>query len=197
MADEIDKENEEENQDQAEGEEKSSRSLLPGFDFQKILLSSLQYIVVAVLTFIISYCVSSRSKQSEYFPQQFDAKMSEEELQNTDINTDDFYTPIPSGFDWTMEEMIINTADEDANHFVKAKIVVSYDKEKPAILTELTARSSQLHAEVRKIIGSKRYSEIRGIHNQEILTKEIKTQIQLIVRKPGVIDVFLRDFTLH
>ncbi len=196
MADEKEKEN----NDSIEGEDvgkNSNDSLLPGFDFQKILLTSLQYIVVAVLTFIISYCVSSRNKESVYSPQQFNAKMSEEELRNTDINTDDFYTPIPSGFDWTMEEMIINTADEDANHFVKAKIVVSYDKEKPAILTELTARSSQLHAEVRKIIGSKRYSDIRGIHNQEILTKEIKTKVQLIVRKPGVIDVFLRDFTLH
>ena len=168
-------------------------SSVGGGGIARILLSSLQYIGVAVLTFMISYCVS----RSNTMKVGQTGANSPENLISTDVKTDDFYNPIPSGFDWTMDEFIINTADKDANHFVKTKIVVSYDKDKPLILTGLTIRSSQIHAEVRKIIGSKKYSQIQGVDKQDLLSKEIKTKIQLVIGQPGIIDVFLREFTLH
>ena len=197
MADEEFNEETDEDEDdisEEEGsEERKKRPFLAFFDIQRVLLISLQYIVIALITFGVAYWVSLRTINKK---QQQNLFMSEA-MQGIEPETGDYYTPIPAGFDWTMDEMIINTADQDAGHYVKTIIVVSYDKENQIILSELTARSSQIHAEVRKIIGSKQYIELQGIQKQEILTKEIKTKIQLIIGKPGIIDIFLKDFTLH
>ena len=173
-------------------------NLLGALNLQRLLLLGLQYSGVAIITFLIAYCVSSRGGGNQtqpltYLPQ----TQTDNDIATVDPETQDVYRPIPEGFDWRMDEMIINTDDEDVNHFVKALIIVSYDKEKPAVLAALTSRSSQIHTEVRKIIGSKKYLELKGINQQEDLKKEIKTRIQLIVNQSGIIDVFLREFTLH
>ena len=196
MAETEDDVYEEVDEDESEDKQPKAkrRSILAYLDLQRILLLGLHYITIGILTFIIAYWVSSRNQEGGRT--QTKTGLSTD-LLSTEIETTDLYTPIPSGFDWTMEELIINTADLDAGHYVKATIVVSYEKDKPAVLAELTSRSSQIHAEVRKIIGSKKYSALQGVQKQELLVKEIKTKIQLIIGKPGIIDIFMTEFTLH
>ena len=110
---------------------------------------------------------------------------------------EDSYNVIPEGFDWEMDEMIINTADTDYRHFARVKLVVSYEKNNLEFARILKVRKYQIYDEIRKIIADKKYTYLKNTSNQEYLRMEIKKKIQLIVRKPGLIEIFLVEFTLH
>ena len=96
-----------------------------------------------------------------------------------------------------MEEMMVNTADEDEQHLVKATIVVSYEENNTKLLTELNKRRTEIRSEIRNIIGSKKYSEINTTFKQKDLVVEMKERIILIVNMPGIIEIYLIDFTVH
>lgn len=152
----------------------------------KVLKSLLQYLVVAIIAFLVSISVNfNRSSEPV------------EQLIQNESEQFDVFVKRKAGSDWTMEEMMVNTADEDFPHIVKAKIVVSYDDQNKEILSELSLRGTEIHSEVRNIIGSKKYAEINTTQEQKILAREIKTRIQLVVGMPGIIDIFFKDFTVH
>ena len=152
----------------------------------KILKICFQYLMVAIIAFGVSLLVNNRISTK-----------SSQELIEQEMEQFDLFVRRQPGIDWAMDEMMVNTADEDVPHIVKAKVVVSYDGEKENVLNELILRNTEIHSEVRSIIGSKKYIDINTTEKQKVLTKEIKTRIQLIIGLPGIIDVFLKEFTVH
>ncbi len=152
----------------------------------KILKTFFHYLLVVIIALGVSFIVSNRiSTKSQ-------GELVEQEMEQFDV-----FVRRKPGIDWAMDEMIVNTADEEVPHIVKAKVVVSYDIEKKAISDELNLRNTEIHSEVRSIIGSKKYTDINTTEKQKILAREIKTRIQLIVGRSGIIDVFLKEFTVH
>ena len=181
-------ENEENIRGLDEEKKEERRYFFAGETFLRVLRVTLQYLLVAILAFFISYCVSQTSQK----------KMAESpHIADFDPEIRDHFVRRQPGSDWSMDEMLINTADEASQHIVRAKIVISHRENSPELAAELTRRRSEIHSEVRSIIGSKRYLDINTTSKQKALVREIKTRIQLIVGMPGIIDVFLKDFTVH
>ena len=171
-------------------EDDKKRKFPIGDTIVQILKSNLQYLIVAIIAFLVAW-FTSKSNINEVGIQ------APKQLVDYDPQHTDIFVRRQAGSDWTMEEMTINTADEDSPHIVKAKIVVSYDDDKENLLSELSLRSTEIHSEVRSIIGAKKYVDINTTAEQKILAKEIKTRVQLIVGLPGIIDIFFKNFTVH
>jgi flagellar basal body-associated protein FliL len=193
MADKNDDKEPAEGAEGEEGGEKKEGAKKPAFKLSAgivaILKTVLMYLGVAIISFAVAFIVAHKSggQKSE----------TKEQLVVNDPSTGDVIEKIPKGADWALEDMVLNTADEDERHMLRAKLIVSYDKEDKTILMELNDRKSQIHSEVLKILGSKKYLEINTTPKQEEVIREIKTRIQLIVDHPGIIEVFVRDFTVH
>lgn len=154
---------------------------------EKALIETLRLLFFSLIAFAIVYFVSTRKEKTS------DA----EELQRIDRQFENIPQPRPVGAEWRMDEMIINTADELANHFVKINLVVSYSQKDIKVSSALSARSSEIHSEVRKIVGSKFYTELKSVEKQALLAEEIKTRIQQLVGIPGILEVYITDFTIH
>lgn len=188
MADE-ELEDEELEEGEGEGEQpKKKKGFKLGPNVIAILKNVLNYVIVALITIVISLIVSSRIAG--------DKTVSNETLRSSDMQFGDAIERIPIGADYTLDEMIINTSDEDRSRMVKCRIVISYDEENPQVLAELTGRKTQIHAEIRNKIGEKKYDEIRTTVKQRELKKELRALVQRIVGVDGIIDVFLKDFTV-
>lgn len=158
-------------------------------------ISILKYVLMGLIVAIIAFTVSfftSRAGGGGH-----GKSMTKDELMTTDPNTGDVLERLPKGADWNMDMLILNTSDEDEQHIIRTQVIISYDKENKTILGELNDRKSQIHNDVRTIIGSKKYIEINTTRKQEDLKKEIKARVQLIVNQEGIIEVFLKEFTVH
>ena len=175
---------EEEIEDEPRVEEKSA-SRFPWIE--KLLIELLRTLFFSLIAFGMIYFVTNRLSTREEASEQL----------MLDRQFEDIPTPRPIGAEWPMEEMIINTADEFSSHFVKANIVVSYEPANPDVASMLAARKSEIHSEVRKIVGSKLFADIKNVSTQSLLAEEIKTRIQNIIGMPGIIDVFIIDFTVQ
>ena len=157
----------------------------------KTLKNLLMYFVVAIVAFAVPFLISKNLFWNQN-------EVTEENLQQYDESGPiDVFQQRPIGSDWAMDEMLINTADEDDPHIIKCLFVVSHEEKNSKVLSQLSARKTEIHSEIRNIIGSKKYKELNTTEKQKLLAKEIKTKIQLIIGIPGIIDVFIKDFTVH
>jgi len=156
----------------------------------KILKMSLQYLLVAIIAFVVALCTGGGGGEKG-------TGSAQQDIQKTDPVTGDVFVSKSAGADWTMDEMIINTSDEDSQHLVKCQIVVSYEPLDQFILEELSKRKTQIHAEFRKIIGGKKFMEINTIKKQDRLEEELLTRVQTIVNRAGIIAIYLKEFTVH
>lgn len=152
-----------------------------------ILKLILQYLLVAIISIVTSVIVIQTQSGGG-------STKTQQELLKTDQMTEDVFKQVPIGADWTMEEMILPTADEDAQHTIKCRIVISYDRENPKLLEELTQRKTQIHSEVRAVIGSKKFNELNTVSKQKKLAGAIQQRIKRIVRQSGIYAVYLKEF---
>ncbi len=187
MAEELD--DEEEGTEEDEYKPSLLRRIFSAAFLERAISEVLRLVIFAIVAFFIAYLVNQRNSSVTTIGQQSG--------QLGDTNAAGNIITRPLGVEWSMEEMIINTADELDNHFVKAIIVISCEAANPVLISELEQRSGEVHAEVREIIGSKSYLSIKRVEQQKILAQELKTRIQRIIGKPGIIDVFLKEFSVH
>ncbi|BBM89548.1 hypothetical protein COTS27_01252 [Spirochaetota bacterium] len=148
----------------------------------------LRLIIFAIIAFFIAHLVIGWNT---------DSTISTIPGEVGDVNAAGEIITRPLGVEWSMEEMIINTSDDLDNHFVKARIVIACEVTTPELISELDQRSGEIHAEVREIIGLKSYLDIKRVEQQRILAEEIKTRVQRIVGKSGIIAVYLKEFSVH
>lgn len=150
-----------------------------------IFLFTILIIIIILLTFFFT---RSNSEKNEIFYQ---------EKNNT--NT----VKMPSGTDWFLGDkekgIILNTADNDEDHFLKYNISIFHEKDSLRLPTILAMKRSQILDEIRKIISSRTFAFLKSVENQEIVRMEIKQKIQSIVGYDvdGIINVFFTEFTLH
>ncbi len=154
-----------------------------------ILKTALLLLGVAIIAFVVAWFTSNRGGQEKSLPK--------DALMTTDPETGDVIEKVPKGADWSLDEMIINTSDEDENHIVRARIIISHDKVDKDLLAELNDRRTQIHSTVRNIIGEKKFAEIRTTRKQRELAGEIKASIQKIIQMEGVYEVYFKEFTVH
>ncbi len=196
MADKKDEKDEEPEEKGGEGEggEKKDAPKKPAFKLSdgvvSILKMVLMYLGVAIISFAVAFFVAHSGGGGEKHE-------TKESLVTSDPETGDVIEKIEPGADWALDDMILNTADEDERHMVRVKLIVSYDKHSKTILMGLNDRKTQIHNDILKILGSKKYLEINTTPKQEEVIREIKARIKLIVDEPGIIEVFIKDFTVH
>ncbi len=175
------------NEGEGNEEDKKSRFKLPfAFNFDSILKEIFRFLIFILFVFIIVFFVQGRDQGG----------FSLEEIR--EIDNEGLENVFPgSTKEWVSEEMLVNTADEFANHFIRASLVINYDAQDSELESTLFSKRNLIYAETRKIISRKKYLELKNVRNQDILIEEIKTTIQRIVQLPGIRSVFFRDFTIH
>lgn len=186
----------EDGEEGAEGEAKPVEKKAP-FKLNTGVVAILKYALLGLLVVILSFTTSWLVSRYKTGGGGAGASHAKDELLVTDPNTGDVVERLPKGGDWNMDSIIINTADEDEQHIVRFQVIVSFDKESKTILGELNDRKSQIHHEVRTIVGAKKYLEINTTRKQQELVREIKARLQMIVNQEGIIEVFLKEFTVH
>ncbi|MBN8217068.1 MAG: flagellar basal body-associated FliL family protein [Spirochaetes bacterium] len=196
VKDDDDKPKEEGEEGAAEGEAKPAEKKAP-FKLNAGVVGILKYVLLGLLVVILSFTTSWLVSRYKSAGSGAGASHAKDELLVTDPNTGDVVERLPKGGDWNMDSVIINTADEDEQHIVRFQVIVSYDKESKTILGELNDRKSQIHHEVRAIVGAKKFLEINTTRKQQELVREIKARLQMIVNQEGIIEVFLKEFTVH
>ncbi len=176
---------EEENQ---ENQKKKSRFKLPiDISADSLLKELLRFVVVIFFIFLIIYFLEGRNQE----------KFSLEEIRNIDNKDLENISLVQNTKEWVSEEMLINTADEFANHFVRAVLVINYEAQNPELEAAVLNRKNLIQAEIRKAISARKYLELKNINNQNILTEEIRTIVLRLVRLPGIENVFFKEFTIH
>lgn len=153
-----------------------------------LLKEILNYLIMAVISAFVAYMVSSSVKSKS---------LSSQDLLSYETSVKDVFERKPIGSDWTMDEMLVNTADAVDPKIVKAIIVISYNDKSPAVLEQLSLRRTEIHSAVRNVIGSKKSAEINTTEKQQILAQEIKTSVQRIIGIPGILEVYIKDFMVH
>ena len=168
-------------------EEKKRRFNIPfNLGFDNVLKEVLRFLIFILFAFIILFFVQ-RGEQGNF---------SLKEIR--EIDNEDLENIFPGNTkEWVSDEMLINTADEFANHFVRASLVINYDDEDANLESVLFSKKNLIYAETRRIISRKKYLELKNVKNQDILIEEIKTTVQRIIQLPGIRTVFFRDFTVH
>ena len=151
----ADEELEEESADVGEGEVdggeegQGKKKFALGPTAVMMLKQALQMLITIIIVLVVVFLVfKSDQGQQQTVPR--------EEFLAADVGGSDVFARRPSGLDWHMDEMLVNTSDEDSPHLVKAKIVVSHEEKNQIVLTELNTRTTEIHAEIRNIIGSKK-----------------------------------------
>lgn len=147
----------------------------------------LEYSLVILIAMGVSYWVTLRAQNRVY---------TDATLMRYESEIADTFKRRPLGESWPLDEMVINSADEENPRIIRTKLVVSFDKKNKKLNEQINARRSEIHSEVRNIIGARRYFEVNTVEKQKLLTQEIKTALQLIVGEPGIIDVFIIDFAV-
>lgn len=180
MGDRIDREEEE-----IPSVDDSKKPFFNFFDFNKILGELLRFIIYAVIFIIIFFLFFDNYKAVD--PISLINQIDEENQTLGEITI--------VGNEITLDDMLINTSDELENHFVKARIVISYGEAETGL--EINRRMNQIYDRIRKVISSKKINELKYVDGQELLSLEIKTEIQKITGKVDIYNIFLRDFTVY
>lgn len=161
----------------------------------KKITNLLKYIFLFIVLVIIIILLIFFFTKSEDEKNSFEIFQKEKNNENA--------IKMPSGTDWFLADkekgIILNTADNDEDHFLKYNISIFYEKENLSLPGILAMRRSQIKDEIRKIISSRTFSFLKSVENQEIIRMEIKQKIQSIVgyNVDGIINVFFTEFTLH
>ncbi len=170
-----------------EKEEEKKRALPFNFSLDSLLKEILRFVIFLLVAFVIIYFVQGGR----------DSSFSLDEIRNIDNQNLESISSNEPTIDWVSDEMLVNTADEFANHFIRAVIVISYESENNDLGLLISKNQNLFYAEARKIIGKRKYLELKNPAQQEIIIEEIKTAIQRTVQVPGIKKVFFRDFTIH
>lgn len=184
MGEQLDNLDNEEQEEVSKQEKKSSLGFSL-FDFNNILSEILRIVVYLVIFSLIYYFFFNTSAQNPTINaiNQFDA-------QNQTLGEISIV-----GSEIVLEEMLINTSDSLENHFVKARIVISYGSQETG--NAINVRLNQIYDRIRKTVGSKSFNEIKYVDGQELLSLEIKTEIQKVTGKVDIYNIFFKDFTVY
>ncbi|HMB00081.1 MAG TPA: flagellar basal body-associated FliL family protein [Spirochaetota bacterium] len=150
-----------------------------------ILKMALQYFIVAIIAFLVSYLVVSGSEDER--------KDDSIKKENADLGA-----MRKAGYDWplTDEAMMITTADEQ-RHIMKVKIVLKIEEENPQLENRLTQMKSDILDQIYQIVGSKKVTELDSVQERKYLRKEIAERVQQLINMPGLYRVLFTEVSIH
>ena len=95
------------------------------------------------------------------------------------------------------EDFRVNTADQGATHFIKLKLSLGFEKDNPALSTELAERRPQLRNIINLILAGKTKAQLSTIQDQLELREEIKASINHILADGKVKEVYFNEFIVN
>jgi len=93
------------------------------------------------------------------------------------------------------EEIIANLADENADHFVKAKITLELDDKKLA--KEMEERAPQIRDTILSILRSKQTADLRAKEGLNNVRQEIMRKCNEKLIHGKVVNVYFTDFVMQ
>ena len=149
------------------------------------LLKSLNIVIAFILgvflMFIISYFVAKNVKLTKY-----------QQQENITIAP----PPPPLATFSFPKEFKVNTADVEGQYFVKLDLQLAYDTKDISLAEELSSRQGQMTHIINIILGSKKREELVSLNQKIDLAEEIKIQLNLILSKGKIKEVYFIEFLL-
>lgn len=171
-----------ENKDNFIEKKKSFLQILFNSSFVSEILRLMIYLVIFILFYY-------------FFLDKSSTKLPPQAISNYDNENQQILATSPVGTEVMLDEILVNTADDLENHFIKMKVIISCGGEETLI--EVNRRLSEIYDRIRKIVGNKKYNELRFVDGQEILSLEIKAEVQKITGKVDIYNIFFKEFTAY
>ncbi len=103
--------------------------------------------------------------------------------------------PAPLAY-YDLGEFRINTADRDANHFVRVAMQLGYDPDNKPLHSELVARQVQIRDVILNILNSKEKNQIDEYLEKEQLKEEVRRTINSLLTSGEIGAVYYTEFTI-
>ncbi|MDK2818298.1 MAG: flagellar basal body-associated FliL family protein [Spirochaetota bacterium] len=103
--------------------------------------------------------------------------------------------PVPLSY-YDIGEFKINTADLDANYFVRVALSLGYNQEKKLLHAELVARHIQIRDVILNLLNSKEKNQIDEFLEKEQLKEEIRRTINSLFINGEIDAVYYTEFTI-
>ncbi len=94
------------------------------------------------------------------------------------------------------KEFRVNTADSDTPHFVQASISFALEPNNQDLMSELSNRQIQMKHIINIILGDKKKSDLSTTIQKLNLAEEIKVQINMILSKGEIEEVYFEEFVV-
>lgn len=95
----------------------------------------------------------------------------------------------------SLDEILVNLADEDGKRYLKVKIFVGYDKNS-SLETELTDKKALIRDAVISVLRSKKAAEITP-KNMDNLKMELIQKINPLLKKGQINNVYFNDILVQ
>ena len=146
-----------------------------------ILLWVIGGLAALILMTLISYFMAKEVKTSTY-----------REEQNITIAP----TPAPWAIFSFPKEFRTNTADVGEPHFIQASVSLAYDTKNTLLAHELFQRQTQMKHIINIILGDKKKEDVSTTLQKLHLAEEIKSQVNMILGKGKIEDVYFKEFVV-
>ena len=103
--------------------------------------------------------------------------------------------PAPLSY-YDIGEFKINTADLDANHFVRVAMSLGYNQENKLLHGELVARHIQIRDVILNLLNSKEKNQMDEFLEKEQLKEEIRRTINSLFINGEIDAVYYTEFTI-
>jgi len=143
-----------------------------------ILLWVAGAIVAILLMVLISYLIAKKVKSDAY-----------REEQNIVIAP----APPPLGTYRFQKEFRVNTADTDESHFIQLTLSFGYDVTNKQLESELIQRQAQMMHIINIILGGKKKEGLMTPMQKLNLAEEIKSQVNMIISKGKIQEVYFEE----
>lgn len=166
-----------------EGEEEGAPK--PKSPIAKILMTVLGYLIPVLISVAISVIImfvvfkggTSNERREDVVAMQLQPK------------------PAPLSY-YDIGEFKINTADLDANYFVRVAMSLGYDPENKLLHSELVARHTQIRDVILNLLNSKEKNQMDEFLEKEQLKEEVKRTLNSLLINGEVGAVYYTEFTI-
>ncbi|MGL5956749.1 MAG: flagellar basal body-associated FliL family protein [Brevinema sp.] len=151
----------------------------------KILMTILGYLIPVLISVVISVIIMFVV---------FKGGVSQERSENA-IVAQLQPKPAPLSY-YDLGEFRINTADLDANYFMRVALSLGYDAANKQLHSELVARHTQIRDVILNLLNSKEKNQIDEFLEKEQLKEEIRRTINSLFINGEVGAVYYTEFTV-
>lgn len=151
----------------------------------KILIKILGYLIPVLISVIISVIImfvvfrggASKTRNESAIAMQLQPK------------------PLPLSY-YDVGEFRINTADIDANYFVRVAMSLGYNADNKLLHAELVSRHTQIRDVILNLLNSKEKNQMDEYLEKERLKEEIKRTINSLLINGEIGAVYYTEFTI-